>query len=64
MDALREIDKTLDSVLRTDTGPEESLQTLFELLAPLGDRYFYLASYPDLMEFADVDKPMNGSLSG
>lgn len=56
MDALREIDETLDSVLRTDTGPEESLRTLFELLAPLGDRYFYLASYPDLMDFADVDK--------
>ncbi len=56
MDALREIDKKLDSVLRTDTGPEESLRTLFELLAPVGDRYFYLASYPDLMEIADVDK--------
>ena len=54
LDALREIDKALDSVLQTDMPPEESLQMLFELLAPAGDRYSYLVSYPDLMEFTDV----------
>ena len=56
LDALREIDIALDSVLRTDVRPEESLQLMFELLAPLGDRYFYLVSYPDLMDFEDVAK--------
>ena len=54
LDALRAIDQALDSVLQTNMGPEESLQMLFELLAPLGDRYFYLVSYPDLMEISDV----------
>ena len=54
LDALREIDIALDSVLRTDVRPEESLQLMFDLLAPLGDRYSYLVSYPDLMEFAEV----------
>ena len=56
LDALREIDIALDSVLRTDVRPEESLLLMFELLAPLGDRYFYLVSYPDLMDFEDVAK--------
>ncbi|MCY4082155.1 MAG: TetR/AcrR family transcriptional regulator [Caldilineaceae bacterium] len=52
--ALREIDIALDAVLRTDLSPEESLQMMFELLAPIGDRYSYLVTYPDLMEFAEV----------
>jgi len=56
LDALREIDKALDSILQTDMGPEESLQMMFELLAPLGDWYSYLVSYPDLMEFTEVAK--------
>ena len=56
LDALREIDKALDSILQTDKRPEESLQMMFELLAPLGDRYSYLVSYPDLMEFTEVAK--------
>lgn len=54
LDALREIDEALDSVLQADVGPDESLQMLFELLAPAGDRYSYLVWFPDLMEFADV----------
>ena len=53
-DALREIDRALDSVLQADMGAEESLQLLFELLAPHGDGYSYLVSYPDLMAFPDI----------
>ena len=54
LDALREIDEALDTVLQTDMGPDDSLQMLFELLAPAGDRYSYLMSYPHLMEFEEV----------
>ena len=54
LDALHEIDKALDSVLRTDLRPEESLHLMFELLAPIGDRYSYLVTYPDLMEIAEI----------
>ena len=57
LDALREIDIALDSVLRTDVRPEESLLLMFELLAPLGDRYSYLVSYPDLMDLRRLPKP-------
>ena len=56
LDALREIDEALNYILRMDLGAEESLQKMFELLAPLGDQYYYLVSYPDLMESADVAK--------
>lgn len=56
LDALREIEEALDSVLRMDIRTEDSLHKLFELLAPLGDRYFYLVSYPNLMDFEDVAK--------
>ena len=42
--------------MQVDLGAEESLQKMFELLAPLGDRYYFLVSYPDLMEFADLAK--------
>ena len=62
LDALREIEKALDSVLQTDMRPEESLQLMFELLAPVGDRYSYLVTYPDLMEIAEVAKAYDGQL--
>ena len=63
LDALREIDQALDSVLGIDKGAEESLQEMLELLVPLGDRYFYLVSYPDLMENADVSKAYERQLN-
>ena len=44
----------MHSVLQADMGAEESIQLLFELLAPHGDGYSYLVSYPDLMTYADI----------
>lgn len=56
LDALQEIDDASDSAMQMDLGAEESLKKMFELLAPLGDRYYFLVSYPDLMDFAEVAK--------
>lgn len=53
-DALYEIDRALNSILQRDMRPQECLPMMFELLAPVGDRYSCLMSYPDLMAFTEV----------
>ena len=56
LDALREIDKALASFVQTGMRPEVSLRMMYERLAPVRDRYFYLVSYPDMMGFTEVAK--------
>lgn len=61
-DLLREI--AADAILKTNAASthlhsqnlsiQEHLLQLFEVLIPLGDRYHFLSSYPDLMQFEEI----------
>ena len=53
LDGVRKVDEALAPMQNIEQSAEDSLRMFFALLVPLGDAYHFLATYPDVLNFAE-----------